>query len=106
MLFGPDGFDRLCDGRHGLGPEPGPPTPLALARTRLAFPGEKNRAENLRFRRWIKSHTFVERQFRRAAEGIEEQMDCQACAECCRVTEVQLVERDVDHLARYLGLPR
>jgi uncharacterized protein len=68
--------------------------------------GEKNRVENLRFRRWIKSHTFVERQFRRAAEDIHAQIDCQACAECCRVTEVQLVDRDVDHLSRYLGIPR
>ena len=68
--------------------------------------GEKNRAENLRFRRWIKSHTFVERQFRRAAEQIHDEIDCRTCAECCRVTEVQLVERDVEHLARHLGLPR
>ncbi|HXP84735.1 MAG TPA: YkgJ family cysteine cluster protein [Bryobacteraceae bacterium] len=68
--------------------------------------GEKNRAENLRFRRWIKSHTFVERQFRRAAERIQGEIDCRACAECCRVTDVQLADRDVEHLARYLGLPR
>src|SRR5215831_20544485 len=66
--------------------------------------GEKNRAENLRFRKWIKSHTFVERQFRRAAEDIHAQIDCRQCAECCRVTEVQLVERDIEHLARFLGL--
>lgn len=66
--------------------------------------GEKNRPENLRFRRWIKSHNFVERQFRHAAERVQDAIDCRACAECCRVTEVQLVERDVEHLARYLGL--
>jgi uncharacterized protein len=68
--------------------------------------GEKNRAENLRFRRWIKSHSFVERQFRKAAEEIHDQIDCRACAECCRVTDVQLVDRDVEHLTRYLGIPR
>jgi Fe-S-cluster containining protein len=68
--------------------------------------GEKNRAENLRFRKWIKSHTFVERQFRRAAEEIHARIDCRQCAECCRVTEVQLVDRDVEHLARYLGVSR
>ena len=32
------------------------------------------------------------------------QSDCRACAECCRVTEVQLADRDVEHLARYLGV--
>jgi Fe-S-cluster containining protein len=68
--------------------------------------GEKNRPDNLRFRRWIKSHTFVERQFRHAAERIQGEIDCRACAECCRVTDVQLADRDVEHLARYLGVPR
>lgn len=67
--------------------------------------GEKQRPENLRFRKWIKSHTFVERQFRRAAEEVQSAIDCQACAECCRVTEVQIVERDIEKLARFLGLP-
>jgi uncharacterized protein len=66
--------------------------------------GEKQRAENLRFRKWIKSHSFVERQFRRAAEEVQAAINCQSCAECCRVTEVQLVERDVEKLARFLGL--
>jgi hypothetical protein len=65
--------------------------------------GEKNKPENLRFRRWIKSHNFVERQFRHAAERVQDAIDCRACAECCRVTEVQLADRDVEHLARYLG---
>jgi len=66
--------------------------------------GEKNRAENLRFRKWIKSHNFVERQFRRAAEEVHAAIDCRQCAECCRVTEVQLAQRDIEHLARFLGI--
>jgi Fe-S-cluster containining protein len=66
--------------------------------------GEKNKEENFRFRRWIKSHNFVERQFRQVAEKIQDAIDCRACAECCRVTEVELVDRDVERLARYLGL--
>jgi len=67
--------------------------------------GEKNRNENSKFRKWIKSHNFVERQFRRAAENVHDAIDCRSCAECCRVTEVQLAERDVEHLARHLGIP-
>src|SRR5437763_4996825 len=66
--------------------------------------GEKNRDENFRFRRWIKSHNFVERQFRRAAEEVQDAVDCRQCGECCRVTEVQIVARDVERLARHLGL--
>ena len=68
--------------------------------------GEKNRADNLRFRRWIKSHNYVERQFRRAAEHIHAAIDCRQCAECCRVTEVQLAERDMEALARHLGISK
>ena len=66
--------------------------------------GEKKRDENLRFRKWIKSHNFVERQFRRAAEEVHASIDCRQCAECCRVTEVALTERDVERLARFLSI--
>jgi Fe-S-cluster containining protein len=66
--------------------------------------GEQNRAENSRFRAYIKSHNFVERQFRRAAQDIHDQIDCRECAECCRVGEVELSDRDIEKLARFLGL--
>lgn len=66
--------------------------------------GEKKRAENLRFRKYMKSHEWVERQFRHAAEQVQESIDCKACGECCRVTEVQLAERDVEHLAKFLRI--
>jgi uncharacterized protein len=66
--------------------------------------GENKREENLRFRRYLKSHVFVERQFRRAAEEIHDQIDCRQCAECCRVTEVELAERDVERLARFFRI--
>jgi Fe-S-cluster containining protein len=66
--------------------------------------GEHNREENLRFRKWIKSHNYVERQFRKAAEEVHDAIDCRECAECCRVTEVQLAERDIEKLARALRI--
>lgn len=68
--------------------------------------GEKKREENLRFRRWLKSHTFVERQFRRAAEEVHGAIDCRACAQCCRVTEVELTQRDIEHLAKHLRISK
>src|SRR6185295_6362750 len=68
--------------------------------------GEKKRDENLHFRGWIKSHVFVERQFKRAAEEVHDQIDCRQCAECCRVTEVEITERDIEHLMKYLRIPR
>ena len=39
---------------------------------------------------------------RRIAERIEEQIDCTQCANCCKVANVQLSERDVDRMARHL----
>jgi Fe-S-cluster containining protein len=68
--------------------------------------GEKKRDENLRFRKHLKSHVWVERQFRRAAEEAHAAIDCRECAECCRVTEVQITERDIAHLAKFLGIPQ
>ncbi len=68
--------------------------------------GEKKRDENLQFRRYLKSHDFVERRFRRVAEDIEEQIDCTACANCCRVATTTLLDRDVDKLAKFLRIKR
>lgn len=67
--------------------------------------GEKKRGENERFRRFLKSHSFPDRRFRRMAEDIEAQIDCQVCANCCRVATVKLSERDIEKLARFLRLP-
>src|SRR5690349_9533892 len=67
--------------------------------------GEKKREENLRFRRHMKAHDHSDRILRRIAEEIEGQIDCTQCANCCRVATVQLAERDVERLARYLRIP-
>jgi len=66
--------------------------------------GEKKRPENERFRRRLKSHDHSDRILRRIAEGIEEQIDCTQCANCCRVATVKVSERDVERLARYLRI--
>jgi len=66
--------------------------------------GEKKRPENERFRRHMKTHPQSDRILRRIAEGIEEQIDCTQCANCCRVATVKLSGRDIERLARYLRL--
>lgn len=66
--------------------------------------GEKKREENGRFRKYMKSRVFVERQFRKAAEEVHDQIDCRQCAECCRVGDVPLAERDIQKLSHFLGL--
>jgi Fe-S-cluster containining protein len=66
--------------------------------------GEKAIPENERFRRHLKRHNFPELRFRRISEEIEDQIDCRACANCCKVAETDITERDVDRLARYLRI--
>ena len=66
--------------------------------------GEKKRGENERFRRFLKSRSHSDRILRRIAEGIQEQIDCTTCANCCRLATVQVSERDIERLARYLGI--
>src|SRR5258708_19539377 len=66
--------------------------------------GEKKRPENERFRKHLKSRDHSDRILRRIAEGIEEQIDCTVCANCCRVATVKLSERDVERLARSLRI--
>ena len=66
--------------------------------------GEKQRAENSRFRAWMKRHNFVERRLKAVAEEVEDAIDCTQCANCCRVATTQVSDRDCERLARHLGL--
>ena len=66
--------------------------------------GEKKRSENERLRRHFKRYGYVERKLRRIAEEIEARIDCTVCANCCRVATVRLRQRDVERMARFLGL--
>jgi Fe-S-cluster containining protein len=67
--------------------------------------GEKKRDENLRFRRFMKSRDHSDRILRRIAEGVEDQIDCTACANCCRVATAKVTARDAERLARHLRIP-
>ena len=66
--------------------------------------GEKKLDENLRFRRFMKSHDHSDRILRRTAQGIEDQIDCTVCGNCCRTSTTELAGRDIEHLARHLRI--
>ena len=66
--------------------------------------GESKRDENERFRKHLKRHNFVERRFRHLAQEIEERIDCTECANCCRVATARITPRDVEKMARFLGM--
>ena len=68
--------------------------------------GEKKREENFRFRRFMKSRGHSDRVLRRIAEGIEQQIDCTVCANCCKTSTTEVSERDIDRLARHLRITR
>ena len=72
----------------------------------IRIQGEKKRDENLRFRRFMKSRDHSDRILRRVAEGIEEQIDCTVCGNCCKVATAKLSERDVERLAKHLRISR
>src|SRR6202034_3663882 len=64
----------------------------------------QQRGENARFRAYLKSHRHSDRRLRRFGEEIEAEIDCTQCANCCRVTEVGITPRDVEKLAKFIGV--
>jgi len=68
--------------------------------------GEAKRDENFRFRAHLKTHDYVERRLKKIAAGIQEQIDCKQCANCCRVATVEPAERDIEKLAKFLRISR
>lgn len=64
---------------------------------------QQQHGENQRFRAYLKHHRHSDRRLRRFGEEIEAAIDCTACANCCRVTEVGITERDVEKLAKFVG---
>jgi Fe-S-cluster containining protein len=66
--------------------------------------GEQKRDENLRFRSYLKRHDHSDRRLRRLGEQIEAAIDCTQCANCCRVAEAGVKDRDIKKLARFIGV--
>ena len=62
--------------------------------------GDKKRQENERFRRYLKSYDHSDRILRRIGQGIQDQIDCTTCANCCKVATTRLTERDLERLAK------
>src|SRR5260370_33654543 len=65
--------------------------------------GWGNRKEKIGSRAKPKTPRHSDRRLRRFAEEIEAQIDCTQCANCCRVTEVPLIDRDIEKLMSFLG---
>ena len=68
--------------------------------------GEKKLDENKRLRMHMKKHATAERRLRKVAEEIENAIDCTQCANCCRVATVTIRDREVDSIAKFIGVSR
>ena len=67
--------------------------------------GIAKQVENLRFRRYLAAHHQRIEAFQKLAVEMQRQMDCTACANCCRYSIVNLDEHETAAIARHLGLP-
>lgn len=65
---------------------------------------QQQRGENERFKAYFRQHRHSDRRLRRFGEQIEAQIDCTACANCCRVGEVALTAKDIEKLAKFIGM--
>jgi Fe-S-cluster containining protein len=83
-----------------------PTQPILTDLVQIQQLGEKKRDENFRFRSFMKSHDHSDRILRRIAEGIQEQIDCTQCANCCKTSTTEISERDIDRLSRHLRIGR
>lgn len=70
----------------------------------IARLGEQRRKDNERFRRYLKTHNYVERRLKAIAREIEDQIDCTECGNCCRVATAKVTDRDAAKLAKFLGV--
>jgi uncharacterized protein len=66
--------------------------------------GEQKEKENVRFRGFLKRKNPSDRRLRRLGEEIEEQIDCTQCANCCREGEAGVTPRDIEKLAKFIGV--
>jgi hypothetical protein len=66
--------------------------------------GTAKARENVEFRRYLKAHHRGDEAFRILAGEVQKQVDCTACANCCRYSVVEVSESEVEEIARHLGM--
>ena len=60
--------------------------------------------ENVAFRRYLSAHHYADKPFQILASEVQQQVDCTSCANCCRHSVVSVNEREIERIARYLGI--
>lgn len=65
--------------------------------------GTAKAEENLKFRRYLAEHHHAEKPFQILASEVEKQVDCQACANCCKHSVVSVTKVELQVIADHLG---
>lgn len=63
---------------------------------------EAKEAENTEFRRFLRHHHVPDQAFYDVAVELEQHIDCQSCANCCRQTRVNVTDPEIARIAAYL----
>lgn len=80
--------------------------PLITDLVQIRRAGEQKFEENKKLRQHMSRHNFVERRLKIIAQDVENQIDCRACANCCRTATAKLLDRDIDKVAKAAGMKR
>ena len=60
--------------------------------------------ENVAFRRYLSAHHFSDKPFQIVAAEVQRQVDCTACANCCRHSVVSVERREIERIASHVGM--
>jgi uncharacterized protein len=66
--------------------------------------GAEKAEENLAFRRYLSAHHVREAAFQIIATEIQREIDCTACANCCRSSILSISAAEIETIAGYLGI--
>jgi uncharacterized protein len=65
--------------------------------------GASQETENQDFRRYLSAHHFHIETFQQLATEVQQQIDCTACANCCRHSIVAVDKSEIATIARHLN---
>lgn len=65
--------------------------------------GTAKAKENLAFRRYLSAHHYSDRPFQILAAEVQQQVDCTACANCCRHSVVSINKLEIENIASHIG---
>ena len=66
--------------------------------------GTAKAQENVAFRRYLSAHHHTDAPFQILASEVQRQVDCTACANCCRHCIVSINRHEIHDIAEHLGV--